>query len=412
MVNKQFFLKTFLFLVTMSHGLRVSAAEPSVSYKLYGFVRNDFYYNSRQNVEALDGIFNIFPKPRDLNTTGEDKNDIANAEMLSVATRLGLDLSNAQPVLGAKTTAKIECDFAGFSTNYYVIRLRQAFVKFNWATTELLVGQTWHPLFGTVMPTIPSLNTGAPFQPFNRSPQLKLKQSLGTDFSLTAVAAYQMQYMSQGPNGTSASYMKNAIQPDLFASVEYKSGNVISGLGFDTKAIKIYHQLHRSMSTVAYGQYVDKKLQIKAKAVYGQNLSDHLMIGGYGVSGTDTKYNEATYTNFKTLSVWGNVVYGTKVQIGIFGGLSQNLGTEDHLLANTSNKFTAYGYGFYADSQNLLDKVTRISPSVTYNAGNIKLALEYELTAGKYGTIRTDGRVDNPYTLNNHRVSLAISYIF
>ncbi len=403
--------RSLLWLCMLMQPVFILAAEPAPGYKLYGFVRNDFYYNSRQNVEALDGLFSIFPKPTEPDNLGDDKNATANAEMLSIATRLGIDFTGA-PALGAKTSAKIECDFAGFSANYYVIRLRQAYVKLNWDKTELLVGQTWHPLFGSVMPTITSLNAGSPFQPFNRSPQIRVKQALGKNLALTMAATYQMQYMTQGPNGASASYMKNALLPNLFASIENKKGNWTTGLGLDTKTIRVNHQTHSSLSAVAYGQYVGKKLQVKAKALYGQNLSDHLMIGGYGVSGNDTKYGEATYTNFNTLTSWVNVVYGTKVQVGIFGGLSQNMGTDKDLLANITGNFTAYGYGFYNGSQELLDQVYRVSPHISYNLNHIRLGLEYELTSAQYGTIQANGRVYNPYTLSNHRAVATISYIF
>ena len=158
MTHKQLFFRALLFVLFAAQPVCFFAAEPAVSYKLYGFVRNDFYYNSRQNVEALDGLFNIFPKPKETDTYGDDKNGVHSAEMLSVSSRLGIDLSGTQ-VFGAKTSAKIECDFAGFSTNYYVIRIRQAYIKLNWKKTELLVGQTWHPMFGAVSPTVPSLNT-------------------------------------------------------------------------------------------------------------------------------------------------------------------------------------------------------------------------------------------------------------
>jgi len=177
--------------------------------------------------------------------------------MLSIATRLGLDFTGTT-LFGAKASAKIECDFAGISTSYYLIRLRQAYMKLNWENTELLVGQTWHPLFGNVMPTVPSLNTGSPFQPFNRSPQIRLKQSLDGNFSLIAAATYQMQYMSQGPNGTSASYLKNALLPNLYVGFENKSNNWTTGIGFDAKTLKINHEKLNSTSAVAYTQFVQR----------------------------------------------------------------------------------------------------------------------------------------------------------
>lgn len=91
-MNKKYFpIIILLFLKATA----LLATEPAVTYKFYGFVRNDFYYNSRQNVEALDGLFNIFPKPIELNSFGEDKNGQMNAEMLSISTRLGIDLTSA-----------------------------------------------------------------------------------------------------------------------------------------------------------------------------------------------------------------------------------------------------------------------------------------------------------------------------
>lgn len=406
MNSKKLFLLPFL-LFSLLNGF---AADPSVGYQLYGFVRNDFYINSRQNFEVLDGLFSIFPKPVDINTNGKDKNAVPNAEMLSVATRLGIDFRGT-PIMGAKSTAKIECDFAGISTSYYLIRIRQAYLKLNWEKTELLVGQTWHPLFGSVLPTVPSLNTGSPFQPFNRSPQVRAKRMLTNELSVIGSVNYQMQYMSQGPLGASPSYLKNALLPDIFVGLESKSKHWISGVGFDTKMLKINDARLSSGSAVAYTQYADNQLQIKAKAIYGQNLSDHLMIGGYGISNESTT-NNIVYTNFNTLSSWLNLVYGTKVQTGIFVGFSQNLGTNENLNIDAAGKITAYGYGFYADTQQLMDRIYRIAPHITYNLSNFKLGFEYELTSADYGKIQGNGRIENSSTATNHRAMATISYIF
>ena len=406
MNSKKLFLLPFL-LFSLLNGF---AADPSVGYQLYGFVRNDFYINSRQNFEVLDGLFSIFPKPVDINTNGKDKNAVPNAEMLSVATRLGIDFRGT-PIMGAKSTAKIECDFAGISTSYYLIRIRQAYLKLNWEKTELLVGQTWHPLFGSVLPTVPSLNTGSPFQPFNRSPQVRAKHMLTNELSVIGSVNYQMQYMSQGPLGASPSYLKNALLPDIFVGLESKSKHWISGVGFDTKTLKINDASLTSGSAVAYTQYADNQLQIKAKAIYGQNLSDHLMIGGYGISNESTT-NNIVYTNFNTLSSWLNLVYGTKVQTGIFVGFSQNLGTNENLNIDAAGIITAYGYGFYADTQQLMDRIYRIAPHITYNLSNFKLGFEYELTSADYGKIQGNGRIENSSTATNHRAMATISYIF
>ncbi len=49
---------------------------------------------------------------------------------------------------GAKTSGVIEADFfAQLNPNINLLRLRHAYVKFNWEHLEFLAGQTWNPLF-------------------------------------------------------------------------------------------------------------------------------------------------------------------------------------------------------------------------------------------------------------------------
>jgi len=393
----------------------LAIAQETTKLKVYGFVSNDFFYNSRQNVEMVDGVIQLFPKPIELNTAGVDKNAVAQAEMISVDTRLGIDLTGA-PILGAKSSGKIEADFAGFGTSYYVFRIRQAFMKLNWEKTELLVGQTWHPLFGSVVPTTFSANAGGPFQPFNRSPQVRIKESLSKTLSLTAAALYEMQYASQGPAGTSNTYMKNAIAPDLFVGLENKTKHWTLGVGADLKTLKP-EQLNdatiSSLSASAYAQYVNGKLQLKGKTTYGGNLSDQLMIGGYGVS----KYasDSATvlsYTNLKSMNTWVNIVYGTKLQVGLLLGAANNLGSSDNFDLRKGKKLTAYGYSFYDASQQVLDRLYRIAPQVSYNLSNFKFGLEYDYTSATYGNLERNGIPMNFYSVKNHRVLASVMYIF
>ena len=406
MYLKRLFPFVFLFFI-----ISLSAQESTLKFKLYGFIRNDFYYNSRHNQESLDGLFYLYPKQIDLNTQGIDKNATAQAEMLSIASRVGFDITGSE-IFGAKSSAKIESDFAGFSTSYYVLRIRQAYEKLNWKNSELLIGQTWHPLFGNVLPSVLSLNTGAPFQPFNRSPQVRFKYNIGSEFSLTTAAIYQMQYVSQGPIGASASYIKNALIPDLFIGMECKSDKWTSGVGFDTKTIKPLVENITSFSGEVYSQFIDKDIQLKAKALWGQNLSDHQILSGYGISGTSNISGAPTYTSFNALSTWLNVVYGTNLQVGAFIGLSKNFGTDAPLLADNNGKFTAYGCGYNNDTQLLLDRLLRISPSISYQMSNLKIGLEYDYSTAMYGTLQSNGLVSSPYTVNNQRMVATVSYFF
>jgi len=399
--------KSILSLLFITFSTLLTAQELS-KLKFSGFVRNDFFYNSRQNYDGIDGTFQYYPKPIEKDLTGIDKNDVPQSEMISIASRLILDVIG-NPIFGAKSYAKIEADFAGFGANNYVLRIRHAYAKLNWEETELLVGQTWHPLFGTVMPAIPSLNAGAPFQPFNRSPQIKLKHNLNASFSLTAAGMYQMQYLSYGPLGASNTYLKNALLPDLYLGAEYKTSNWTSGIGADIKTIKPAVKKITSMSAVAYTQYVHLKLQFKAKALWGQNMSDLQMPWGYGIS--EIVDGNANYTNFNMMSGWINAVYGHKWQVGAFAGYSQNLGTNKELL-DVGGKFTAYGTGFTTANQMMVDRLFRIAPHVSYNLSNIKIGAEFDVTTAEYGTLQNNGRVINPSMINNKRVVVSMCYFF
>ncbi len=404
-------LKKILFSLLLFSGQIAFASDPTGStIKFYGYVSNEFFYNTRQNQEMVDGVIMLYPKPVVL-SAGKDINALAQAEMLSVNTRLGVDFTGNE-VLGAKTAAKIEADFAGFGTSFYVLRIRQAYAKLNWNKTELVIGQTWHPLFGNVAPSTPSANGGAPFQPFNRSPQLRVKQNLTKTLSVTAAALYEMQYASQGALGTSNVYLKNSLIPDVFVGLENKSAHWIAGIGGDIKTLKLTTGKVTSVSGVAYAQYTDKLLTIKGKGIYGQNLSDQLMIGGYGVSNVDAATNDTTYTNFNTATGWLNVTYGSKLQVGVLFGLSKNLGTDNNLMLNSAGKYVAYGYGFTAKSQLLMNQLYRIAPSISYNIAPFKICLEYDYTSAEYGTIQEKGQVTSPYNIANHRILASVSYIF
>ena len=114
------------------------------------------------------------PKPVEPDAeTGADKNAAPDAELISVHPP-GARCRGAAHA-GAATSAKVEADFAGTGSTYFLLRLRQAYARFTWAKSDLLIGQTWHPLYATLSPTVVSLNTGAPFQPLQPQPASALR---------------------------------------------------------------------------------------------------------------------------------------------------------------------------------------------------------------------------------------------
>ena len=106
-----------LCMVTAGH-----AQKKNFSYKFYGQVRGDLFYNSRANAEIVDGLFHLYPKDKNLDADGNDLNATANGSFYLLYSRLGVDVTG--PNIGkAVTTAKLEADFRGSGSNLSLIHI-------------------------------------------------------------------------------------------------------------------------------------------------------------------------------------------------------------------------------------------------------------------------------------------------
>ena len=117
-------------------------------------------------------------------------------------------------------------------------RLRHAFLKLAWENTSILIGQYWNPMLVTeVCPGVISFNTGVPFQPFSRNPQIRISQNFN-NIIVNITAASQRDFANTGPNGTSSEYLRNSAIPLLDLQMMYKSDDFVIGFGGDYKSIK------------------------------------------------------------------------------------------------------------------------------------------------------------------------------
>ena len=186
----------FLFLVISTQSQNNT---PKYGIDFSGFVKNDFFWDSRQNVTIREGHFLLYPMPI---SEDADKNDInakSNFNFLSIQSRLSGKITGPD-AFKAKTSGLIEADFFGNeNTNFADVngfRLRHAYVKLNWEKSELIFGQTWHPMFiAGCFPGVVSFSTGSPFQPFSRNPQIKWIRKIGK-LSLAISANSQRDFIS------------------------------------------------------------------------------------------------------------------------------------------------------------------------------------------------------------------------
>ena len=358
----------------------------AVQFKPYGFIRNYFVVDSRESIYGTDDFFYYVPKDRNF-VGGEDLNGQTTFSYGAITSRLGLDVTGYQ-INGWKVAGKIEGDFyAGLSgvTGTATFRLRQAFMTLAKDNFSLKAGQAWHPMAAD-MPHIFSLNTGAPFGPFSRTPEVVADFGLGGGFTLTAAAIWQMQYTSAGPNGASADYMKYSGIPELYLGLSLKQGGFTARAGLDMLSIRPRHldasgtkKVRDRITTVSpflYAEYTEGLFSVKTKTIFAQ-AGEHMNLnGGYGVSsiGSDGTWY---YAPTRNSSSWLSLTYGKKVQGVLFAGYVRNFGTAKELVGPLY---------FSKNSFSNMNRMFRITPEIMFNWGKVTLGFEYELTGVQYGS--------------------------
>lgn len=398
-----------------------SAQKKHFDYKFYGQIRTDLFYNSRSNSETVDGLFYMYPKDEMKDPNGEDLNGAPNGNFYTLYTRLGVDVKGPKLGHGIRPSAKVEVDFRGSGTSYSMIRVRHAYFNLDFKKhSSLLVGQTWHPLYGDVAPDIMNLNMGAPYQPFSRAPQARYRFHK-KKFQLTAAAIWQSQYLAVGPAdnevgtvGTKKSqdFLKNGLTPEFYLGLDYKTPHLLAGVGVEMMSMTprttsditkensagdTYSETYRvheritSLSYEAHVKYQKESFLLAAKSVLGSNLTQTSTVGGYGITATDPVTGEQEYTPLKTSHTWVNVMYGKKLRGGLFGGYLKNLGATEKV-----NGLIGTGLD--------LDQLATATAEISYNLPNWKFGVEYSYCNAWYGSNDEKGKVVDTHRVDNHRI--------
>ncbi len=471
--------KTILTLFALVLAMPMFAQEPAPvkdhlqnHFKPYGFVRNYFVYDSRESKSGTGDLFYYLPldnKWNTANTSNPDRQDLnasPSFRFLSLTSRLGVDVSGYH-IGNLHFGAKIEGDFYagltsldaakvnGLSGNTKVsgtaqARLRQAYATLTWkdlplageqtASVGLKIGQAWHPMAAD-FPHLFSLEVGAPFGPFSRTPLVLMDANLGKNWIVSAAAIWQMQYQSAGPSGTSAEYMKYGCTPEVYVAVGYKwngfhvraGADLLSikprNLGKSSKGLDV-HVSDRKTSLLyyMYAQYTKGKFAVKAKSTYGEGGEHMNLMSGYAKVG-ENEDGSWEYASLRNSSSWVSFIYGKKWQAVLFLGYVKNLGLAEKVDAPYLKKSDVY---FCGNGFSNINQMYRINPQVIYNIGKLNLGLEYQWTSVQYGRYlkgkyeiggteyditedslnRIGLATENLHWVGNHRINLMVKYNF
>ena len=300
----------------------------------------------------------------------------------------------------------------------------------DFARVDLLLGQAWHPMAADLCDAI-ALNSGAPFGPFSRTPQVKMDARLGKYFTLTGALIWQMQYNSTGPDGQSAEYIAYSKTPEAYLGLNFHTsdfllrvgadvlsicprhkGSVLAKDGITSVDVKVKDRL-TTASPFLYLQYKKGEFSIKAKTIFAE-AGEHMNLnGGYGVKKINAD-GSWEYTPTRNSSSWISLVYGGKVgkqedkhpqklQGILFAGYIHNFGTKDTLVGS-----------LYTPRPNTMREMWRLTPTLLYTVGKFQVGLEYEITSVQYGKgLDTHGLAQNDlHWVTNHRLQLMTKYNF
>ena len=406
--------KIILAIALLAATLSAAAQETAPKFKWYGFIRNYAVADTRESVYGTEDFFYYVPKDVKM-VNGTDLNAQKTFAFAAITSRIGLDVTGYE-VSGWNVGAKLEADFyAGVSgvTGTALLRLRQAYVTLSKGGFSAKIGQAWHPMAAD-MPHVFSLNTGAPFGPFSRTPEVVLEGKLSDAVTLTGALLWQMQYTSAGPEGASANYMKYSGIPELYLGLSYKANGFTGRVGVDMLSIRPRHndgtrKVSDRITTVSpfiYLEYTKNLFSIKAKSIFAQ-AGEHMNLnGGYGVSAVNSD-GSWSYSPTRNSSTWVSLSYGKKLQGVLFGGYVRNFGTKDALVGDLY---------FSKNSFSNMRQMYRIAPELIYNLGKVAFGLEYEMTSVQYGDF---GAADvyglanqNIHCVTNHRFQLMVKYTF
>ena len=461
-MKKRYYTLLFAVLASFVGGVASAQEEEPAHYSLYGFIRNYTVFDTHEVNAGTQDLFFYMPKDRRLAEDGRDLAEVPTFRMLALTTRLGLNVSGYR-IGELKVSGAVEADFYCMNGSVATFRLRQAYIGMLWDNLELgdllvNVGQTWHPM-GADMPHITNLETGAPFNPFNRSPQIMAHWTVGK-FTWTGGILFPMQYLPVGPiystdpvwnsslgkyeptttysTTKSAEFNKYGMIPEVYVGVALKSGGFLGKVGanffssmprWQAPAITIVDEAtkelafdydHTSMlkerlyaiSPFVFLQFTKGSFQLKAKSILAQSGEHMNLLSGYAGSYNWSKH-ALEYTPMQDWASFLSFQTGRKFQFLCMLGYMQQLGTTKSVFAYRANdRLNTLWLNTSADSK--IQRAFRATPTLAYNLGKLTFSLEYNCTGAWFGEgdRNRGGLYDTGHWVLNHRVEQMIKFSF
>lgn len=399
-------------------------AEPTV--KVSGFVRMDTSHDTRQGIAGSNCTYYIYPKKIECDDQCCDINAQGKTSLTPSVTRLRVTADGTQ-INNIDLSSLVELDFCAIcSQEFGITRLRHAYLKADWKTKSLLVGQYWHPIYPLrCFADTVTFDGGSPIETYARYPQIRFDYHPG-NFGLKLAAYSQFQYANNGPEGTTPAYMQNSMTPGLFGSVEIRKEKFFAGAGINMQRLLPSLSTTTTSTTVTQKTYVSnaeitsfigtlycsiniKDLLFKTKIAVGQNGYPFGTLGGYAVGCLNAETGKRCFENINFASWWGEIIYQKyeKMQPGIFFGVTRNLGTRNTgIYLDDEGDPIFYGY----DAE--LHQVFHITPRIKSSFNHVHLGVEADFSKAWFGKMNRQGKQLCTNSVSNLRMLVAAWYTF
>lgn len=388
-----------------------------VELKLFGYVKAEGIFDTRQNFELRDGHLLYFPLNKLPDVNGADINARGEFEAFAIQTRW--DLSGIGPdICNFESNFLIEAEFFGRTDEVIdSCDLRLAYLELRSDVWEFQGGQNFHPIcYPYDSPDTISFNAGIPMAPFALCPQFKITYHQDQIEFLAAAIGFLGDRPFGFAGGTDKAF-RDAIMPDFFVQFRYKADedkNYV-GVGFDVNRIvpristrNNYKEISPVTSISAdlfvRGQYDD--FVMYSKLMYSQDAGIFELIGGIAVHSIEPVTDIRTYTPLQTLGWYIELIKQGPLEPGLFIGVAKALGSLKTIIPSLESAVTVYGLG--TD----IDTVFRVSPRIRWYIKSFIVGIEYEYTRAAYGILDTHGHIQDAVPVANNRFLFATYYIF
>lgn len=377
--------------------------------KWNGYVKGDYQLDTRRLRDTREGQFYEYPLPEILDGNGNDINKEFSFNSFAIESRLKASFTGPE-FLGMQTAGVIEAHFFGHSgADINGLGLRHAFFTLSNDKVEWLFGQYWHPTFVTnVSPGTHAFNAGVPYQPFNRSPQIRFSTKGNVRFTAALLTERDFTTAS-GRTDFGGAGVKFSGVPTLHAQLQFGSDDkFVGGFGATAKTVdfndrtgNIFSDLTEdknktSLSFMGYAKAQLGEVTWKIYGQYGGNTTEQLALGGYALDANEDVLDS------KVLSAWTEFSgkFDENLGWGLFAGYAQDGGfgnDYDSLITSSS-----------------VDNSYRISPRIDYTVGKVRFGLELDYTTAQYANIASNGDLDTTgiNEVGNFRTAFSATFFF